>query len=348
MVKLTNMGIIIHMVLFLIIIAFTYISCSNNMPVSATDLKLSDKAVSSSQNSYSKYSNDTALSWTLVPSDNKPSPRFGHAMTYDSTRNKIVLFGGSELNNETWEREGTQWILKSPTHKPSPRYVHSMVYDSDRGKVVLFGGLSENSINSYELIHSDETWEWDGTDWTLKTPVHKPSGRRAMAMAYDSGRHKTVLFGGETETSISDETWEWDGTDWTLKTPVYKPSAQWGTAMAYDSKRDRILFYRGFAYTNELWSWDGTDWTLIKSPANGSQKCCLHTMTYDTVRDRMVELTQDEVWEYDGANWIQQSTENRPSLYAHTLVYDSVRRKVVIFGGIAGCYPTNDTWEWGY
>jgi hypothetical protein len=271
-------------------------------------------------------------------------------MVYDSARNKIVLFGGSELNDETWERDGTQWILKSPTHKPSPRYYHSMVYDSKRSRVVLFGGLSASSIDNYELIHSDETWEWDGTDWTLITPDHKPSGRRAVAMAYDSGRNKTVIFGGEIDNdNFSDETWEWDGTDWTLKTPAHKPLAQWGAAaMAYDSKRNITLFYRGFGWNNEMWSWDGTDWTLIKSPANSSAKCS-HEMAYDPVRDRFVLIGQDETWEYDGTDWSLKSPENKPMpVWGHILVYDIARCRTVLFGGVVGCYPTNDTWEWGY
>ncbi|MFH0887751.1 MAG: fibronectin type III domain-containing protein [Planctomycetota bacterium] len=300
-------------------------------------------------NGYSKYSNEvslsTAISWILVPSDNKPSARYGHAMSYDSARNKIVLFGGSDWSDGTWERDGTQWILKSPDHKPSGRYGHVMTYDSGRGKIVLFGGIIGSSDKD---IRSDETWEWDGTDWTLKSPNHKPLGRRYPAMAYDSGRGKVVLFGGETDSVYSDETWEWDGTDWTLRTPIHKPLGLWGTAMTYDSKRHRILFYRGFGWTNEFWSWDGTDWTLIKSPANSSAKCS-HAMVYDSTRDRIVCIGQDETWEYSGIEWSLKSPENKPMpVWGHILVYDIARCKTVLFGGVIGCYPTNDTWEWGY
>jgi len=299
-------------------------------------------------NSYSKYSNEisvsTAISWVLVPSDVKPSPRYAHAMAYDSARNRIVLFGGSDWSNDTWEREGTQWILKTPIHKPLPRYGHIMAYDSARGKVILFGGMTCSKTNIYEDIRSDETWEWD---WTLRTPLHKPSGRRVSAMAYDSGRGKIVLFGGETDSAYSDETWEWDGTDWTLRTPVHKPAAMWGTAMAYDSKRLKIFFFRGYGWMTEMCQWDGTDWA-ITSPANSSAKCS-HAMAYDPFRDRFVLIGQDETWEYDGTNWSLKSPEDKPMpVWGHALIYDPVRRKAVLFGGEVGCYPTNDTWEWGY
>ncbi|MFH1230483.1 MAG: fibronectin type III domain-containing protein [Planctomycetota bacterium] len=299
---------------------------------------------------YSQYSNEvsinTAISWILITSNHKPSPRYGHAMAYDSTRSITVLFGGSDWSDETWERHKTRWVLTLPDHKPSGRYGHAMTYESVTGKVVLFGGVIGSSTD--KDILSDETWEWDGIDWTLRTPAHKPPGRRYPAMAYDSGRNKIVLFGGETDSSYSDETWEWDGTDWTLRTPIHKPSALWGTAMAYDSNRHKTLLYRGFCWTNELWEWNGIDWTLIKSPANSSTKSS-YAMAYDSSRNRIVCIGDDETWEYDGTNWSLKSPENKPMpVLGHTLVYDALRRRIVLFGGVVGCYPTNDTWEWGY
>ncbi|MFH1230482.1 MAG: fibronectin type III domain-containing protein [Planctomycetota bacterium] len=317
----------------------------------AYDSNLPDLATGQAGN-YSRYSNEvsvsTAISWILATSkDTNPSARYGHAMAYDSARNRIVLFGGSDWTDETWEREGTEWILKSPVHKPLPRYGHAMAYDSARGKVVLFGGMMATLSDTYEDIRSDETWEWDGTDWTLKTPVHKPSGRRVSAMAYDSKRAKTILSGGETDIDYSDETWEWDGTDWTLRTPVHKPLGQWGTAMAYDSNRHKIFFFRGFGWMTEMCEWDGANW-VITTPANNSAKCS-HAMAYDPIRDRMVLIGQDETWEYDDTNWSLKSPEDKPMpIWGHALVYDDARHKVVLFGGFVGCYPINDTWEWGY
>jgi hypothetical protein len=63
-----------------------------------------------------------------------------------------------------------------------------MVHDSDRAVSVLFGG--------YNGVPTDggDTWEWNGAIWIRA--VSGPLARDAYAMAYDSARGVTVLFGG--------------------------------------------------------------------------------------------------------------------------------------------------------
>src|SRR6266496_2944326 len=61
---------------------------------------------------------------------------------------------------------------------PPSRHGHAMVYDAVRQRVVLFGGLS-SSGNS-----SNDTWEYDGTTWTQRTPGTSPSARQNHAMVY--------------------------------------------------------------------------------------------------------------------------------------------------------------------
>jgi hypothetical protein len=73
---------------------------------------------------------------------------------------------------------------------------------------VLFGGRVTNSSSTAYL---QDTWEWDGTAWTQRV-IAGPSVREDHAMAYDSGRHVIVLFGGlgPNFTDLSD-TWELGG-----------------------------------------------------------------------------------------------------------------------------------------
>ena len=77
-----------------------------------------------------------------------------------------------------------------------------MAYDSARGVTILFGGTAADGPNG-------ETWEYDGTTWTLR-PSSGPSPRYGHALAYDSARAVTVLFGGNDDWV----TWESDGTEW--------------------------------------------------------------------------------------------------------------------------------------
>jgi len=141
------------------------------------------------------------ISWTQR-SASGPSPRFAHAMAYDSPRAVIVLFGGTAdsggANNQTWEWNGTAWTQRSVSG-PSQRSRHTMAYDPARAETILFGGLSLNAP-------SGETWIWNATAWAQRTGGPPP--RYDHAMAYDAARAQTVLFGGATSTTTrSGETW---------------------------------------------------------------------------------------------------------------------------------------------
>ena len=51
-----------------------------------------------------------------------------------------------------------------------------------------------------------------------------------------------------------------------------------------------------------------------------------------------------DTWEWDGVDWIQKNSSNVPNARSgHHLVYDSLRKVSVLFGG----YQQNaQTWEW--
>src|SRR5882672_10594794 len=68
--------------------------------------------------------------------------------------------------------------------------------------------------------------------------------RNLHAMAYDSARGVTVLFGGAGGV-FNGETWEWNGTAWSRRV-VSSPSPRDGHAMAYDSARHVTVLFGGY------------------------------------------------------------------------------------------------------
>ncbi|HEX2069614.1 MAG TPA: Ig-like domain-containing protein [Actinomycetota bacterium] len=136
-----------------------------------------------------------------------------------------------------------------------------MAYDSAREKTVLFSGDTDTNPPLAD------TWEWDGTTWTERSPATSPPARNLAAMAYDSTRGKTVLFSGNGTGGYLTDTWEWDGTTWTNVTPTdptVSPPARSSAAMAYDSGRSKTVLFAGH---------DGSDlgdtWELTSpSPAS--------------------------------------------------------------------------------
>ncbi len=270
--------------------------------------------------------------------------RFGHAMTYDASRQEIVLFGGGTggafAGDETWAWDGSEWSQKSPDNKPSPRSFHAMAFDSARNVVVLFGGRDPGeSFN--------DTWEWDGADWTRRTPAAVPprlsSGQ--CAMAYDAARQVSVLCAGGT--------WEWDGANW-----IERTSSCPDEVMAYDAARQEVV-----AFGRQTWTWDGADWTErtpTTSPPErfrGVRVGSRHAMAYDSTRNVVVLFGGndgaylDDTWEWDGSNWSQQVRTDHPfKRIGHAMAYDSLSSVVVLFGGAHtgadGPETSNETWLW--
>ena len=105
-----------------------------------------------------------------------------------------MVFGGEGIDfdplGDTWAYDGSSWTQLSPAHSPSPRRgAVAAAYD---GKMVLFGG-DVISPSTQDWLSVDETWVWDGTDWTQQQPSQSPPPRSFAAMA---AAGKVVLFGG--------------------------------------------------------------------------------------------------------------------------------------------------------
>ena len=168
-----------------------------------------------------------AATWTQAAAE-APSSRALAAMAYDSARGRTVLFGGSAsvgVNHprDTWEWDGSAWTRMSISG-PSERIGAAMAYDSVRGRTVLFGGF--DPVSGVEV---GDTWEWDGSVWTqVNLPGPSPAARYLPAMAYDSVRGTTVLFGGlDFGAGVNfRDTWEWDGSAWTQVSSASGPSSR--------------------------------------------------------------------------------------------------------------------------
>ena len=95
-------------------------------------------------------------------------------MAWMASQNNIVLFGGSTALtlSQTWVWDGTNWTQKSPATTPPARYYQGMAPDSAHNQVVMFGGSSgggfANALN--------DTWVWDGTNWTVTVPGYRTPG----------------------------------------------------------------------------------------------------------------------------------------------------------------------------
>ncbi|HZW07642.1 MAG TPA: M12 family metallopeptidase [Phycisphaerales bacterium] len=279
-----------------------------------------------------------------------PSARDGHALVYDSFRNRAVLFGGmtsSGRSAETWEWNGTAWTQRVVTG-PSSRHLHAMAYDSVRRVTVLFGGSTSST-------YTNETWEWNGTAWAQRA-VAGPSARNMHAMAYDAVRGVTVLYGGATSSSgRSAETWEWNGTSWTQRNAP-GPTGRAAHALAYDARRGVCVLTggqaAGGAFPGDTWEWDGFAWT--QRATSGPSGRYQTAMAYDPVRAVTAlyggwngASISSENWDWSGTAWLQRAGASPSGRYNHAMAHDTVRGVTVLFGGVTAAGRNAETWELG-
>lgn len=138
------------------------------------------------------------LSWSQVATSSAPSGRWGHAMFYDPTSQRVVLFGGrtsAGASNETWTFDGATWTLQVLSVTPPARYEMASCFDSSRQRGVICGGWNDSS-------NMDDVWAYLGFNWYKLHTATRPAGRRQAAASFHSDR--VHLLGGFSNTVISD------------------------------------------------------------------------------------------------------------------------------------------------
>ncbi len=263
------------------------------------------------------------------------------------------------------------WTQKLPVNSPPARRNHAMAYDAAHGQVVLFGGSVPSSNGSNDRVLSD-TWTWDGSNWTKRSPANSPPARAYHSITYDSLHQQVVLFGGTTRFGASpfSDTWVWDGTNWTQKSTANSPPARINHAMAYDAARGQVVLFGGCCGApnidvQDTWIWDGSNWEQ-KFPANRPGVRQNHAMAYDSVHAQIVLFggqlddgahygAYSDTWTWDGSNWTQQSPANSPPRRRYpAMASEPTRGLAVLFGGLYLTDPPgdfvgtalSDTWIW--
>ena len=297
-----------------------------------------------------------------------PSPRSNAVAVYDSARGKVVLFGGDYKTaalGETWEWDGSTWKLTDGSG-PLPRTSHGMAYDAARGEVVLFGGTNSAGCGEGAGSYCAYTWTWDGNEWH-NVATTGPSARAQHVMAYDSIRHRVVLFGGGASNVASRETWEWNGTAWT-RVSTTGPSARMDAGMAFDPTRSGVVLFGGkttsgvcdggaTAYCGVTWVWNGTAWASLTTTGTIVARANLG-MAFDESRGQIVVMggsvasggncnegetyTENcgDVWALNGTTWQAVVTAGVVGRQSPALVYDAMSKKLLVFGGeVAGTLP---------
>lgn len=184
---------------------------------------------------------------------------------------------------------------------------------------------------------------------------------------YDPIRDRMIVFGGQGPSGKVNDTWALSlvGTPaWTRLAPTGPlPSARRNMSAIYDPVRDRIVMFGGLdqsgVFLNDLWALSllgGMAWTQLAPNGTPPSPRCGHTAIYDPVRDRVAVFgglsdasgtARNDVWSLSLGGvptWTPLAPSGTsPSVrYFHSAVFDSVRNRMLVFGGTPALL--NDVW----
>lgn len=200
-------------------------------------------------------------------------------------------------------------------HGPFPRAAEdcSVIYDPLKHQLILFGGKNDADENLNELWALDlKTRKW----LQLEEKGERPPASEDHITLYDPIGKRMILHGGENGPTWN-QTWSLDLVTyrWTNLTTPKAPSLENHTAI-YDSRRKMMVLFGG-------WSNDDTDlyeiWGFGLDPGS-------------PLYQKWLDLTIDQ--------------NHPPGRLDHVAVYDSLRDRMIIFGGWSKDARKflNDTW----
>ena len=246
------------------------------------------------------------------------------AAAFDPIRERLLIFSGRDSlwsdapRPETWALQlgdSPAWSrVEATMPRPSPRYFSRAVYDVARDRMVLYGGTSDDCwMLTFEA----------GPAWNVVEPASggAPSGLFGAAAAYDPNGHRTYLFGGMSGYYVhgsffpfeSGQLWSaslGEFPKWNSVARDSAPSPRYGHSALVDPAANRLLVYGGTGYRLKG---DSAVWQL---PLVGSSHW-----------SRLAS----------GA----QSPESRSF---HSAVYDSRRRRMIVYGGMTQYGPLGEVW----
>jgi hypothetical protein len=284
----------------------------------------------------------------------------------------MIVFGGFDgiYRNDVWALSLSSpetWTQLSPSGPlPPARYVHTAVYDAARDRLIVFGGSGGTYLNDvWALTFADLTWH------AIVTGGAPPSPRVQMTAVLDAAHDRMVLFGGYDGSANLQDCWSLSLADpprWTQVPPSgTPPSARRDYAAVADMRRGRMVLFGGFdtAVRNDVWTLslsDTSTWSHLVPIGGTSAARYTAVATLDASGDQMLLyggagslykgaatpfLNDARALALGGAPaWsvVKPQRLTPPGLYYESATYDSKRRRMLVFAGLANI-PQNAVWS---
>lgn len=192
---------------------------------------------------------------------------------------------------------------------------------------------------------TNETWKWDGTNWTLLHPRFAPSPRTVQVMAYDPiSQQVIVLNGGHANGDpAQQDMWAWDGNTWTELHPTTLPRWCEGYSAAFDPDLNALVvpacnqtLQLDFSH---FWSWNGFDWTYQTASGSAPAPRFWYAFAYDSDRQQDVlaggcegeglSPCPEDTWLLTHGAWSQAPAQGAMPMGLGVAAYDDYRHQLV-------------------
>lgn len=261
---------------------------------------------------------------SIQPAGAVPVARQYQGMVLQSTRDRLVVFGGQGpggVKGDVWALPlsgDSSWTrVETSGPSPAPRYGHSTIYDPKRDRLVIFGGYDSgpsllNDVWALSL-GAVPTWQQLGP-----FPV-SPSARSWHHAVYDPYGDRMLVFGGQSTDCQKVWLLSFSGTPtWTSITPA-GTYAGCGSSFEVDPVRHRLV--------------------LVGQGASGGTPG-----PYWVLDLEQLDPAASPAWVPLDAGIAWQGGRGQAAM-----AYDSRRDRMVVFSGVGVDNGCNDTWAltWG-
>jgi hypothetical protein len=245
----------------------------------------------------------------------------------------------------------------APPARPSARVDAAMAYDYADGNVLLYGGLV---IGGSGLRTLDDTWSWNGAEWSELDPATSPPPLSAALLGYDPVTKELVLTGGDQSNRNNglveaDATWTWDGSSWSAQPSGGLPASELPDAMATDQVTGQLILVTASAgcQGTETWRWSGGSWVLLH-PATSPPGASVDGLAFDPAAGRLDLLeapggcggsavatsATPPAWSWNGSTWSPDATPAASALSASWELTTSAQGTLLVSS--AGTYLQGD------
>ncbi len=260
------------------------------------------------------------VNWIPNGASGSPPARSGHSTVYDSTNNRIIIFGGCSADcvpvlNDVWVLTNANGLGGTPVwsqvsmvgNGPAPRTSAAASYYAFGGQLIIVGGQDGSAdpcstfSDAWTLSLSNVPGELAG--WN-QLSVGYPPGLNGAAAAFGPGGSTLTLFGGmrliNGTCQVTNEVW-----NITVLPPAIgfgnvvsngaagSPPARSFASAVYDATGQRWLLFGGLdasgAYLNDVWALSGSafHWSPVNPTSGPPPARSGQAATFDSLHQRM-------------------------------------------------------------